>query len=165
MGLLDLFRKKEPARPVAERTPLNIQVGDVVSYDGVDYLVKQRLAYYDGGYEWFDYQLVDGDRELWLGAEDDDGLCVAIYQEVEMDLPEPIPDKLTCNEEKFRLDEHGRCGVSVTTESSSRSVQVEYWDYESSGGHYLSVERWGGDMEVSYGKEIKPYELNIFPAK
>ncbi|MGE5576706.1 MAG: DUF4178 domain-containing protein, partial [Syntrophothermus sp.] len=66
MGLLDLFRKKEP-RPVVERTPLNIQVGDVVSYDGADYLVKQRLAYYDGGYEWFDYQLVDGDKEIWLG--------------------------------------------------------------------------------------------------
>lgn len=156
-------KKRKPEPEIEERTPLTIQVGDIVSYDGTDYEVVQKLTYRQGGYTWYDYQLQDGKKTLWLGAEDDDGLCVAIYREIRFEFPQPLPDKLQYRGTTFYLDERGSCLVKVESQYSTTEVQVQYWDYESEEEDYLSIENWSGDWDASYGEEIEPFEIEIYP--
>src|SRR5688572_24554242 len=52
--------RRKKAVPAAKRTSvLHLEVGDVVSYEDVDYVVKNKISYDDEGWEWFDYLLVD----------------------------------------------------------------------------------------------------------
>ena len=61
MGLFSrLFstKKVDKAEP-KERNALNIQIGDIITYDLKDYEVVGKLTYRDGGYEWLSYQLLE----------------------------------------------------------------------------------------------------------
>lgn len=149
---------------VEKRTALNLRVGDIVTYDLVDYQVVGLIRYNDSGYSWVAYQLDgDGDR-IWLAAEQDDELELGIYRTINLDLgPEP-PRKLTYDGKTFILDEAGEAAITqVNGEAGAAAGQrIKYWDYEDQSGDYgLSVERWGSDMEVSLGQFIHPRELSF----
>lgn len=164
MGFFDLFKPK-PRHRAPQRNLFTIQIGDVVSYDERDYIVQQVLTYNEGGYQWFDYQLVDGNDEIWLGVDDDDGIEVGVYREIDLDLEEPIPRQVSHEGLTFKLEEKGSAQVVSRTEyAGNRPVNVYYWDFESTDGDkYLSVEKWGNEIEASVGYSVKPYEIKIFP--
>lgn len=153
----------------AKRTSVfGIQVGDVVTYDTVDHVVKNKISYNDGGFEWFDLLLVDAatNAEFWLSVEDDDGVNLGIYHEVDLPagLP-PVPRTLTVEGKTYVQYEHSQAAVTVEREGSNRANQshVEYWEFKGPSGHYLTVSRWGGEYEVAVGKEIEEYELRVLP--
>lgn len=163
-----------PAKKRRTTTPrttsvLDMHVGDVVSYDGVDYVVKNKITYDDEGFEWFDYLLHDAatDQELWLSAEDDDGLQVGIFHEVDLDVSmPPVPRAITHDGQSYKQYEHSDASVELEREDPTRSTQseIEYWEFEAPGDRYMTVTRWGGEYEASAGHAIKEYELKIFPA-
>jgi hypothetical protein len=162
-----LFGSPKPKR-APTRNFFNIQVGDVVSYDGVDYIVQQVLAYDDEeGWRWFDYQLVDGDREIWLGVEDDDGLSLCIYKEIPWEATQDPGKRVIAQGREFRLGESGSASVTITTSyQGARSLKVRYWDYQNDDDGeetYLSVERWGNETEASIGRPVKQYLVKIYP--
>lgn len=164
--------KKRPARlSAAERTSVfHLRLGDIVSYDTVDYAVKNKISYDDEGYVWYDYLLVDAasGEELWLSAEDDDGVEIGLYREIDLDrtLP-PVPSQLTVQGRTYRQVEHSDAQVQVERERVNRSQhsEIEYWEYKGGNGHYLTVSRWGGEYEVSEGRAIEEHELTIYPAQ
>jgi len=151
-------------QPPVERTSLTIEAGDIVAYGGTDYQVARKLTYTQGPYTWYDYQLLDGEDELWLGAEDDDGLVVTIYSKISINLPHPPPQRVNHNGKSFLLDEHGESVVVEDTGTETRNLRVSYWDYEDEDeNEFLCIEDWSGDIETSWGFEIKAYELEIYP--
>lgn len=146
-----------------------IEVGDVVSYDLVDYIVKNKLTYEEEGFYWYDYLLVDepSGQELWLSAEDDDGISIGIFREIELDGIPPVPGKLTHDGKSFRQTEHSHASVRLEREDAARDTEngrVEYWDFEGPNDTYLSILKWGGSYEASVGHEIGAHELTIYPA-
>ena len=179
MGLLDfLFGKARtsdapslPARPggsralTAQASVLDVRVGDVITYDGIDYVVRNRHVFSSHGWEWLSFHLVDtiSGQKLWLDAEDDDQLEVAVSRPIRLPLSLPLPDELVYEGRRYQLDEHGQARVLVESEDSApHHSQVEYWDYcDNSENHFLSVERWGEELEASLGQSIEPYELTI----
>ncbi|PIQ24563.1 hypothetical protein COW36_11135 [bacterium (Candidatus Blackallbacteria) CG17_big_fil_post_rev_8_21_14_2_50_48_46] len=144
---------------------LDLQVGGVVSYDGTDFIVRNRHAYESHGFEWFSFHLIDtiSGRKLWLDAEDDDELEMGISQEIDLELSGSIPSRLSWQGQTYRLDEHGFAKVLMESEDSTpKYAQVEYWDFYSSDEESaLGVEKWGGDLEVSLSQAIEPYEITI----
>lgn len=166
MGVFGLWGKsrREPAKPVSPPSPLALNVGDIVLYDDSDWIIQQKLTYRQGGYTWYDYQLVDVDRKCWLSAEDDDGLFTAVYNDVRCDIPNPPPRTLDVEGHTFHLDEAGECDVRVESEfSAPTTVHVKYWDYEAEDGQLLSIEAWEGDWDASIGREVSPAELDLLP--
>ncbi|HZG73551.1 MAG TPA: DUF4178 domain-containing protein [Chondromyces sp.] len=164
MGFLDRLFKREKAVPkVQERTVLNLQVGDIVSYDLQDYQVVGKLRYNDSGYTWDAYQLQGDTGTIWLGVELDDELELGIYKTVKLHLSEPIPKKVNYDGRTYHLEEQGT--AHVTGEGRGQNVhgkQVKYFDFaDPSEEHFLSVEVWGTEVEVSYGYEIEEFELKI----
>ena len=159
-----LFSKSEKQTPeVKERTPLNIQVGDIVTYDLVDYEVVGKITYRDGGYEWFSYQLLEGDQTKWLAAEMDDELELGVYETVKLPVSLPFPKKLEYEGKTFFKDEEGE--ARVTGEGRSKNINgrtSRYAEYISEDEEtYLSLESWGSEVEVSVGYDIEAYEIKI----
>lgn len=183
MGILEFLfgtpRKKEAYRSslpaslgsISRSLPqqpsvLDLQLGAVVSYDGTDFIVRRRQVYDSHGFQWYSFYLVDpvSGRKLWLDAEDDDELEVAVCEPVDLDLPLPVPMHLHWQNRTYRLTEHGFARVLIESEDSQpRYTQVEYWDFSEKDEKYaLGVEKWGGEWEVMFCRAIEPYALTIF---
>lgn len=166
MGLFSrLFSKsKDRNQPqVKERTPLNIEVGDIVSYDLVDYEVVGKITYRDGSYEWYSYQLLEGRNSIWLSAEMDEELELGIYKSIKLPVSEPFPKKLEYEGKTFYLEEEGN--AQVLGEGRSENIHgktAHYADYcIEDEEQFISVESWGTETEVSIGHPIEEYEIKI----
>lgn len=152
-----------PRRP--EASILNVQVGGVITYNTTDFIVRNRYVYENHGFEWYSFHLVDSisGQKLWIDAEDDDELEIALSQPVKMALSLPMQTKLFHNGISFYQDEHGYAKVLIESEDSDpHYTQVEFWDYyDEAEQQFLGVERWGNELEVSVGHYIEPFELSI----
>ena len=164
MGLFSkLFQKKDTRSRVNERTPLSIEVGDIVVYDLTDYEVVGKITYRQGSYEWFGYQLLEGKNTIWLSAEMDEALEIGIYQKINLPISRPFPKQLTYQDKLYYLDEEGE--ARVVGEGRSKNINgiiAPYAEYcDETEEHFISVESWESDMEVSYGYPIEEYEIKI----
>ncbi|ASF40154.1 hypothetical protein CEH05_13790 [Halobacillus halophilus] len=155
--------QKKQVPEVEERTVLNIQIGDILTYDLVDYEVVGKITYRDGSYEWFAYQLLEGQSTKWLSAEMDDELELGIYETIKLPVSTPYPKELQYDGKSYYKDEEGE--ARVTGEGRSKNINgrtTHYADYLSEDEEsYLSLEAWGSEVEVSYGHDIEAYEIKI----
>ncbi|MFC4320477.1 DUF4178 domain-containing protein [Litchfieldia salsa] len=158
-----LFGQKEKVTVVEERTALTIKVGDIVTYDLEDFEVVGKLTYHSHGFEWLAYQLQGIGKTIWLSAEMDDELGVAIYEKLPLKLHEPMPKELIQDGIKYYLDESGVARVKGEGRGQNvNNAECKYFDYcDEDEEKFLSVEIWGSEIEVSYGFEIEEYELKI----
>lgn len=159
-----LFNNNEEIKPeVKERNVLNLEIDDVITYDLEDYIVSSKIIYNDGGYKWYSYLLKGDTRSIWLSAEMDDELEVGIYEKIQTKLSTPIDKTVQVQGITYYVEEKSQARYShyrMKNETPANGT-VEYWDLESDDGQYLSIEKWGGDLEVSKGHYIKPSELKI----
>jgi hypothetical protein len=146
------------------RTVRTIRLHDIVSYLGQDYMVEGVLRYDDDGWPWVTYMLVDGEDVRWLSVEDDDKLEVSLWEEISCPILGEPPEFIEAEGIKFHMVERGEARVTQQGQTGRKQgLSVDYFDYESNGEEMLSVERWGSEIEVSMGREIDPYGLDIFP--
>ncbi|WP_163538147.1 DUF4178 domain-containing protein [Gracilibacillus sp. YIM 98692] len=157
------FSKKEETKEVKERTPLTIQVGDIIEYDLADYEVVGKITYRDSHYEWISYQLLGEGKNIWLSAEMDDELELGIYYKIQLPNTNPYPEKLTYQDKTYHMEEQGQADVTGEGRSGSLNGQrisyAEYTDKKESS--FISLESWGTEVEASYGYPIQPFEIKI----
>jgi hypothetical protein len=158
-----LFSKQETKPAIKERTPLSIEVGDIVVYDLADYEVVGKITYRQGSYEWIAYQLLEGNNTIWLAAEMDDELELGIYKQIHLPVSGTFPKKLTYEGKTYYLDEEGE--ARVVGEGRSKNINgrtMEYAEYcDDEEESFISLEYWGSEIEVSFGYPIEAYELKI----
>ena len=139
--------------------------GDVVAYEGTDFIVDRTMRFDEDGFTWDEHLLDDavGGRKLWLSVEDDDGLEVAVFERVDGADLAPDAKEVTLDGTTFRRDAHGN--ASFRTErvgAAGESGTVEFADY-SSGDELLAFERYGtGSWEVSRGRRISEHVLDVY---
>jgi hypothetical protein len=173
-------RPKKPAQPGPRQDPLYFNAmpqfeprqlgpGAIVSYGGVDYVVRGSVTYREGPFVWWEHLLEGGDQPLWLSVEDDDGRLELALWVARKDLvslqpgSDHVVDGVT-----FRESERGRAGY--TTEGTTglpAGGEMEFVDCASTDETaLLSFERWAPDMpwEVSTGKSLLTGELTVYPA-
>ncbi|TWT00523.1 DUF4178 domain-containing protein [Planomicrobium sp. CPCC 101079] len=153
--------KQEPQ--VEKRTLLNLRVGDFVAYDLIDYEVTGKIHYNDSGYTWDAYQLASASKTIWLSVEMDDELEVGIYEKSRVPGIELGTKKIMYDERPYFLEEQGRAYVQGEGRSQNvNGTEMDYYEYvDESGEYFLSVEVWGGEVEVSHGYEIEEFEVTI----
>ena len=153
--------------------PRQLGPGAIVSFGGVDYVVRGSVTYREGPFVWWEHLLEGGDQPLWFSVEEDDGRLKLAMWVTRKDLValqpggDHVVDGVT-----FRESEHGRAGY--TTEGTTGlppGGEMDFVDYapserESDGALLLSFERWGPGMpwEVSTGKSVLTGELTVYPA-
>lgn len=164
--------KKDKKEKIIARNPFNLQIGDIVDYDLVEYQVIGKITYTEEGYTWYDYHLFDSKEHLWLYAEDDDEVSLGLFKRLNADhklygiLQEGNPTVIEYEGQKYSLIEEGSATIKVEGKVGARDDQrVRYWDYETGNGNQISVEKWGNELEISIGNEVKESLLEFYPAR
>ena len=147
-----------------EVTAQNLRLNDIISYFGQDFIIEGKIDYNEDGWTWNEFMLVDGDVVKWLSVEMDDQLEVAIWEEIDVAVGQNPPEFIEYAGQKYRQVENGSARATQTGQTGRRAGQnMRYYEYEGSGDEEISVEIWGGDVEVSHGKKINPFSLEIYP--
>jgi hypothetical protein len=165
------------AAPAARRDPMaavhgneddlhRLKVGDVVHYEGRDFLVRGSLRFDERGYTWEEHLMSDGEVQHWLSVEDDEGISVVLWQRIgkgELD-GEPGSQTVRHGGISYSLHEDGEATfVAEGTTGTAPSGTARYADYRGPEGRMLSCERFGQTWEVSVGHAVLPRTLDVFP--
>lgn len=147
------------------RSVFTLQIGDIVQYDGADWVVEDRLTYSDQGYTWVEYLLQDGDVQRWLTVEEDDRVTVLWLETVtHLDISGIPLKQIQVEGTTYRQIETGTATMTrLGTTLNRRSQTCRYFDYAGPDGRVLSVENWQGDVEVALGYQIRPSALTLLP--
>ena len=145
-------------------TVFTLQLGDIVQYDGIDWVIEDKLIYNDDGWEWVEYLLQDGDRIGFLSVEDDDTLEVTFTEKV-TDCPVETPpsNQITYQQQIYNRSEHGTATLKRQRHPGRPAETCQYYDYNGPGDTVMSVEVWNGAVEISAGTKVRPYQLTFLP--
>lgn len=177
--VIALRRPKQNAKPAGRQDPLSFNAmpqfgprqlgpGAIVSYGGVDYVVRGSVTYHEGPFVWWEHLLEGGDQPIWFSVEDDDGRLELAMWVTRKDVPLRPGDPLIVDGVQFHETERGR--ASYTTEGTTglpAGGDMEFVDCANSDeSTLLSFERWAPNMpwEVSTGKPVLTGELTVYPA-
>jgi hypothetical protein len=174
-----LRRPNTPAQPGGRQDPLSFSAmpqfgprqlgpGAIVSYGGVDYVVRGSWTFHEGPFVWWEHLLEGGDQPIWFSVEEDDGRLELVMWMTRKDVALQPGDQYVVDGVTFRESEHGR--ASYTTEGTTglpAGGEMEFLDCTNGDGSaLLSFERWAPDTpwEISTGKPVVASELTAYPA-
>jgi hypothetical protein len=169
-----------PKTPAARQDPLKfgemptfgprqLGPGAIVSYGGVDYVVRGSVTLRQGPFVWWEH-LVEGGNgtPLWFSVEEDEGRLELVLWYPRKDLLLQPGGEHVVDGVRYRESERGR--ASYTTEGTTGlppAGDVDFVDYADAGEtSLLGFERWAPTMpwEVSLGRVVSPGELTVYPA-
>ena len=156
---------RDPLRTESVRSdPRRLTVGDVIRFEGRDFIVRGTIRFDQDGFQWQEHFLDDVEVKRWLSVEEDEGLEIGFWTALKGAGLEPGPKTLEHDGKTYELDEKGSARfTAVGTTGTGPSGRVEYFDY-AAGEALLSFERYGeGDWEVASGRAVGEYELDIYP--
>ena len=151
--------------PSLKRNIFNLQIGDIVQYMGVDWVVEGKLTYTVDEYSWLEYMLQDDNEIRWLSVDEDDTVEVALLEATDrLDISESPPQQLNFADENYKCVDSGVARMTRLGTIQRRKAQTcEYFDYKGSDDKVLSIEVWDGEIEVTVGYRINPRSLTILP--
>lgn len=144
----------------------NIKVGDIISIEEIDYEVKGVIKYNDHGWCWTEYKLKDSRKTYWLSVEQDDDIEICLYEEV-VAITTKAPKVYDYKGKKYYMQEGSDAVVEYIQGNMNivKGEQVDYYEYcDEEGDNLLSIEIWNGEVEMSIGREIKDYNVEIYPS-
>jgi len=144
--------------------PRRLKVGDIVGFDGRDYVVRGTIRLDQSGFMWEEHLLDDTTDRAWLSVEDDEGLELCLWHRVTGSPHVPGASSLTDEGVEYLLAERGVATFRAEgTTGTASSGDLEYLDY-AAGSRRLSFERFGATTwEVSRGRVVGERELTIYP--
>jgi hypothetical protein len=148
--------------------PRQLGPGAIVSYGGVDYVVRGSVTYREGPFVWWEHLLEGGDQPIWFSVEEDDGRLELAMWVTRKDLALRPGDPYVVDGVTFHESERGR--ASYTTEGTTglpAGGEMDFVDCANSDeSALLSFERWAPNMpwEVSTGQPVLTGELTVYPA-
>ena len=165
-------RKTAPGRvdPLANEPdvydPHEIGVGDIITYAGIDHVVRGTIVLSEGGMTWREHLLDGSTGRRWLTVEDDEG-------ELEMTLwmrregTGLTPDgEVILDDRVHRQIERGQATYTAEgTTGTPASGTMDYADYATADGTGLiAFERWAPTQswEVSTGRSVSRGELTVY---
>ncbi|QUI21689.1 DUF4178 domain-containing protein [Vallitalea pronyensis] len=172
MGFIDRIKKISRANKTAKNeakdntiTVLNMRVGDIVSIEDVDYEVDGLIKFNDEGFRWTEYKLKDARKTYWLSVEQDDDIEISLFEEV-VAITTEAPRVYEYKGITYYMQEGSDAIVEQVqgNTKAAKGEEVDYYEYtDEDGEHLLSIEIWNGEVEMSIGREIEDYNIEIYP--
>lgn len=175
--ILLLRRRNLARRPSARRVdpladdpdvydPHGIGVGDVITYAGIDHVVRGTIVLEEGGMTWREHLLDGSTGRRWLTVEDDEGdLEMTLWMRREGTNLTPDGD-VVLDDRVHRQIERGRASYTAEgTTGTPPSGTVDYADYATADKTGLiAFERWAPTQswEVSTGRQVTRGELTVY---
>ena len=146
--------------------PHKIGVGDIISYAGIDHVVRGTIVLNEGGITWREHLLDGSTGRRWLSVEDDEGeLEMTLWMRREGTGLTPEGDVIL-DDRVHRQIERGRASYTAEgTTGTPPNGSVDYADYATSDGtSMIAFERWAPTQswEVSTGRSVTRGELTVY---
>lgn len=149
--------------------PERIAAGDVITFEGHEWVVRGTLAMDEDGYRWKEHLLdasgVAGELRCWLSVErGEGGLEVVVWDRIPGASYTPELKELTHDGVTYRRDEQGGAAFAATgSTGTGTDGSMHYADYVGPAGEQLSLERFtaAGSWECSTGRTIAAESLTI----
>ncbi|GAA0178339.1 hypothetical protein SH2C18_14100 [Clostridium sediminicola] len=172
MGFIDRIKKISRANKTAKMeqqdnsiTVLNMRIGDIISIEEVDYEVQAILTFNDHGWKWIEYKIKDARKTYWLSVEQDDDIEISLYEEV-VAITTEAPRTYEYKGITYYMQE-GSDAIVERVQGKINVVkgeEVDYYEYaDEDGEHLLSIEIWNGEVEMSVGRPIEDFNIEIYP--
>jgi hypothetical protein len=147
---------------------MKIQVRDVVSYLGRDYLVDGVVNYHLNGKRSQLARAVDGDTVLWVEPPQDDAadrfLVLKEIRDLEMAIPPP--ENICYRDITYVQRTGGKASVDVTGSAPERAPgSVQLWRYRAAGDLFVQIESSTGGVWMAAGESVHRGMLEILPGK
>jgi hypothetical protein len=175
--ILVLRRRNLAARPAPRRVdpladepdvydPHAIGVGDVITYAGIDHVVRGTIVLEEGGTTWREHLLDGSTGRRWLTVEDDEGdLEMTLWMRREGTGLTP-DGNVVLDDRVHHQIERGRASYTAEgTTGTPPSGVVDYADYATRDRTGLiAFERWAPTQswEVSTGRAVSRGELIVY---
>ncbi|WP_433605253.1 DUF4178 domain-containing protein [Prescottella agglutinans] len=148
--------------------PHRIGVGDIVTYAGIDHVVRGTITLDEEGYQWREHLLDGSTGRRWLTVEDDEGeLEMTLWMRREGTGLEPGGDVIL-DDRVYRKIESGSARFTAEgTTGTAPSGAMDYADYATADKTgLLAFERWAktASWEVSTGRAVTRSELTVIHA-
>ena len=146
--------------------PHKIGVGDIITYAGIDHVVRGTIVLNEGGITWREHLLDGSTGRRWLSVEDDEGdLEMTLWKRREGTGLTP-DGEVILDDRVHRQIERGKASYTAEgTTGTPPSGSVDYADYATSDGTgMIAFERWAPTQswEVSTGRSITLGELTVY---
>jgi hypothetical protein len=152
--------------PPVERTPLTLQVGDVVEHLDRDYLVEGALVLSESPRAARVCRLVDGATERFLFASTHASSEVWLLAPL-ADAPDSQADEITHAGERLRLERRWRASSLTAGRMGSRTFDAEMtvFEYVAGTGRFLLVLLGPTRTVAFFGDRLLPHAIEILPGK
>lgn len=161
----ELAKVLEAARPAAtafEKELAALRLNDAITVEDTDYLVTAQVAYSEDNRRWHACRLADGPEERWLRVEGED---VVLYEPVDLEVPQPVPDVLTLEDRTFKQVRAGTASATVEGPGGKRRGTIRYWLYRDPEHRWLWIEAWDDGLRVLQGEAVDPAFIRLWPRK
>ncbi|MDB9786731.1 DUF4178 domain-containing protein [Bacteriovoracaceae bacterium] len=159
----------------------NVQKGGVIHLTGVgadmedfDLTVLSKHTYREGEYSWYELEVDRGDKKMWLNYEEDDELLISIkinqlkLREIGLkksdldEIDEAEEGEFSYKGKKYFYEDSGTA-IFYRHSLDDNAESFDYWEFETEkGDHLMSVESWGGEIEVTESIPLKATQLTIY---
>jgi hypothetical protein len=147
---------------------MKIQVRDVVSYLGRDYLVDGVVNYHLNGKRSQLARAVDGATVLWVEPPQDDAddrlLVLKEIHDLEMAIPPP--ETIAYRDGSYVQRTSGKASVDITGTAPERAPgSVQLWRYRAAGDLFVQIESGSGGVWMAAGESVHGGMIEILPGK
>lgn len=147
---------------------MKLQVRDVVSYAGKDYIVEGVVTYQMGGKTSQLARAADGNMVLWiepLRDEADDRLLV--MREIrDLEMSVPPPESISYHELTYVRRVAGRATIEVVGQVPERtSGTAQVWRYRAAGDLFLQIEEGAGRVSMLAGESVHRGMIDVLPGR
>jgi hypothetical protein len=161
---------KLKGKAATERTLYTLQIGDVVQYQGRDWILETVYRYQQDKFEWIEYLLRDNDDAAWLVVVEDDWLEVSWLTPVPEDqlrIELPPPRYIDYEGISYSLREKGEANYSTEGRVNNQEGSCVFYDYQTKEGLKLSLEEYDsakdGGLDINVGRKINSLDLSLLP--
>ena len=147
---------------------MKLQVRDVVSYAGRDYVVEGVITYQLGGKPFQLARAVDGDIVLWIEpARDDADDRLLVLREIrDLEMSVPPPTAIAYHDLTYVQRLSTRVTLTVTGQVPERTNgSVMLWRYRAAGDLYLQIEEAPGRVAMLAGESVHKGMIDILPGR
>jgi hypothetical protein len=148
---------------------MKIQVKDVISYAGRDYMVEGTVTYHLAGKTSLMARAVDGDVVFWIESPraDTAGDRLLVLREIrDLEIAVPPPESIAYHNLTYVQRLTGRAAIEIAGEVPDRSPgAVEVWRYRAAGDLYLQIEEGGGRVFMLAGESVHRGMIDVLPGR
>ncbi|HMF42637.1 MAG TPA: DUF4178 domain-containing protein [Polyangia bacterium] len=147
---------------------MKLQVRDVVSYAGRDYIVEGILTYQLGGKSFQLARAVDSEIVLWIEPprEEADDRLLVLREIRDLEMSVPPPESISYHDLTYVRRLVGRSTVEVAGQVPDRAGgSVQLWRYRAAGDLFLQIEEGAGRVFMLAGESVHRGMIDVLPGR